>query len=167
LSEERLEQTTINIEWLQKNANQFLDVVEYHKEYKYPDVPNLDVDAALYQNGFTSDEERVKCNEFHTTPLTQKISFIEQLGNNSHAQAIRIIGRNYPEHLEANKLLYNEFSNYLKKIKSEEIIVDYKNRPKLSREGGLSQIDNLIKTKVLGPEQVSLLRGLTKYIQSW
>lgn len=168
LSEERRGLVTANVEWLQKNPELFLEACEYHKEYKYPEIPNLDIDAALYQNGFISDGERFKCDSFHMAPVREKISLLDQFSDlNLRTQAIRVLGRNYPELLSKEGHLYAEFLRYLEKIKLGEMIVNYKNEMRLTSPSALIEIENLSKTQNLSNSQQELLMGLARYIQSW
>src|SRR3972149_11672097 len=131
-----------NVAWLQKNQQLFSEIVEYHKEYKYPDVPNIDVDAALYQIGFIKEHEQLKCNDFHAREPQEKITLVDKFSSlNLRTQAIRILGRNYPEILMKDKSLYAEFSEYLRKIKSGEIIIDYKSGMRLTPQEALFEIE--------------------------
>ena len=168
LNEERLEIVAANLDWLKKNPELFLEVVQYHKEYKYPEIPDLDVDAALYQIGFTSDWERLKCNSFHAVDLPGKISLLDNFSTpNLRTQAIRVLGRNYPTVFSEKRHLYDEFTSYLKKIKLGEMMVNYKNEIRLTPQIALAQIGNLRQTKNLSGVQDNLLIELSKYIQSW
>jgi len=165
LSAERNQLMIDNIDWLQKNQQIFRDIIQHHKEYKYPEIPNIDVDAALYQNGFIKDNEQLICNRFHLADLKEKAEMIEHFNNpNLRAQAIRILGRNYPKALSAN--YQKEFASYLHKIKSGEAVVDYRNESHLAPEEVLTEIAQLQKAGNLNVVQIDLLEELTKYIQS-
>lgn len=168
LSSERLDLMKANLAWIKKNAASFFAISDYHKNYKYPDVPNLDIDAALYQNGFISDSERSKCEKFHAANPGEKLKFISHFSDpNLAKQAIRILGRNYPDILREDNVLCDEFTAYLDKIKSGVLVVNYKNEPHLTPQGVLSEIENLRQTKNLSARQNGLLHDLARYIQSW
>ncbi|EKE01318.1 MAG: hypothetical protein ACD_21C00160G0001 [uncultured bacterium] len=164
LSDERRKLIIDNIGWLQKNTHIFQDVVRYHQEYKYPEVPNLDADAALYQNGFLKDVEQLMCSRFHAVDLREKIDLIKRFTNPSlRIQAIRVLGRNYPEALSDD--LRKEFDEYLDKIRSSEVVVDYRNEAHLTPEAVLAEIKQLQQAGNLSVVQLSLLQELAKYIQ--
>lgn len=166
LSDERRQLVVENVSWIQKNLEHFSAIVHYHKEYKYPEVPNLDVDAALYQNGFIKDTELQLCNRFHAANLSEKVELIKRFTNTQlRMQAIRVLGRNYPEVL--SDAFRQEFVNYLQKIKSGGAIVDYRNSAHTTPEEALAEIKQLQKTENLASLQFKLLEELSRYIQSW
>ena len=167
LNGDRLMLIADNVTWIQKNKQLFLEIAEYHKDYKYPDVPNIDVDAALYQIGFIKEHEQLKCNDFHAREPQEKITLVDKFSSlNLRTQAIRILGRNYPEILIKEKSLNAEFSEYLRKIKSGEIIINYKSEMRLTPQAALVEIENLRQTKNLNERQDNLLTELSRYIQS-
>ncbi|HBC71387.1 MAG TPA: hypothetical protein DCZ38_01205, partial [Coxiellaceae bacterium] len=164
---DRLALMAENVAWLQKNQQLFSEIVEYHKEYKYPDVPNIDVDAALYQIGFIKEHEQLKCNNFHVAQPQEKITLVDRFSAaNLRTQAIRVLGRNYPDILMKEKALYEEFSDYLSKIKSGEVLINYKNEMRLTPKAALAEIENLRQTRNLTETQNNLLTELSRYIQS-
>lgn len=165
LSDERRQLIVNNVNWLQKNPERLSELVRYHKEYKYPEVPNLDVDAALYQNGFIKDIEIQMCNRFHMANLLEKVELIKRFTNpNLRTQAIRILGRNYPEILSDD--LRQEFASYLQKIKSGGAIVDYRNSVHITPEEALAEIKQLQNSGDLSTLKFNLLEELSRYIQS-
>ena len=167
LSSERLKEVAENVLWLQRNRELFAERAAQYKDYKYPEVPDLDVDAALYQLGFVSDMERLQCDRFHAKSPTEKIALVDSFSPNLRAQAIRVLGRNYPHILTASHDLYKKFNSYIETVKSEKVVVNYKNEPRLTRKTALEQIEELSYAQNGSPEQNNLLGDLTKYIQSW
>jgi len=116
LSAERRQLIADNVSWFQKNPECLNAIASYHKEYKYPEIPNLDVDAALYQNGFIKDTELQLCNRFHVANLPEKAEMIKRFTNsNLRAQAIRvweeIILRFYPMLVDKSLLAICKKSN--------------------------------------------------------
>jgi exodeoxyribonuclease-1 len=150
---------------LQKNPQHLNEIVRYHKEYKYPEVPNLDVDAALYQNGFIKDTELQLCNRFHAVSLPEKVGMIKRCANpNLRTQAIRVLGRNYPEILSED--YRREFVSYLQKIKAGGAIVDYRNSVHATPEEVLVEIKQSLSVGNLSALQSKLLEELSRHIQS-
>jgi len=165
LSDERRQLIVSNVSWLQKNPQHLNEIVRYHKEYKYPEVPNLDVDAALYQNGFIKDTELQMCNRFHAVSLPEKVGMIKRFTNpNLRTQAIRVLGRNYPEILSDD--YRQEFVGYLQKIKSGGAIVDYRNSVHATPEEVSAEIKQSLSVGNLSALQSKLLEELSRYIQS-
>ena len=158
LSQESLELITQNLEWIKNNTLEFNKIVLQHKDYQYPYIPNLDVDAALYQNGFIKDIETQMCNKFHLADLAQKNKLINQFSNvNLRTQAIRILARNYPEFLSSE--LKQEFVDYLQQIELGKV-VDYKNSIHLTSRDALEQIASLKNSNNLNELQINLLKEL-------
>ena len=167
LSDERLELMEENIDWLRKNQGLFLEISDYYKNYQYPEIPGLDIDAALYQVGFRSDQDQMECSYFQSADSEAKIDLVDRFFNtNSRTQAIRILGRNYVEVLAKNKDLYQEFASYLKKVRSGSM-VNYKNEVRMSPQAALAEIEVLSQTRELSKKEKGLLEELAKYIQSY
>ncbi|MBU0743944.1 MAG: exodeoxyribonuclease I [Gammaproteobacteria bacterium] len=163
LSDDRLSLIAANVDWLQKNPGLLADIISYHKGYKYPEIPDLDVDAALYQIGFISDGEQVKCNNFHAADLEEKILLLDSFSSpNLRTQAIRVLGRNYPEFLMQKDSLYEEFMAYLDRIKLGEMMLNYKNEIRLTPQVALAEIDNLRQSKNLNTLHSNLLSELSE-----
>jgi len=155
-----------NIDWLKKNDRIFQDIINHHKEYKYPIVPNLDIDAALYQIGFLSDTELNLCNKFHLAKIDEKLKLLEQMPTNLREQAIRILGRNYADKLP-NKIK-EEFNRYLQNIyygDTNHIPVDFKNEKHLTPKCALEKIKILQNSK-LNEIQLNSLNELRQYIEN-
>jgi len=161
LPQERLELITQNLAWIKNNTLEFNKIVATHKDYQYPYIPNLDVDAALYQNGFIKDIETQMCNKFHLADLTQKNKIINQFTNkNLRTQAIRILARNYPEVLADE--FKPEFADYLQQIELGGVL-DYKNAIHLTSKDALEQIAVLKNSNNLSEMQISLLEELSDF----
>ncbi len=167
LGEERLDVVAENKKWLEQNPQIFAEIQNYHKEYKYPAVPNADIDATLYQDPFLSNHEQALCNQFHADSLEEKLVTLERFTNNKlRAQAVRVLGRNYPELLPEPYAA--EFADYLQRInpaEDEVALVDYKNAPKLTPKTALQEIDALRQTD-LNRQKIELLDNLENYIKT-
>jgi exodeoxyribonuclease I len=162
VSDEHHQLIVRNVDWLQKNPRLFQDIIRYHKEYKYPEVPNLDVDAALYQNGFIKEYEQSMCDRFHADDLQEKVKLVERFTNpNLRTQAIRVLGRNYHEVLSGD--YQEEFDNYLLKIKSGKPIIDYRGESRLTPQVALAEIKQLREKGGLSDAQLNLLEELSKF----
>lgn len=166
LSQNRKEQLATNLEWLRSNPELLQAIIHYYKEYKYPVIPNLDVDAALYQNGFLTRDEQLFCDRFHAASLNAKIALLEKFPNNNlRMQALRLLGRNYFNSLPKN--YQDEFVSFVRKAKTQnvnDIMVDYRNEKRLTPITALAQIAELRTTKVLSAQQHDLLNQLEKFI---
>jgi exodeoxyribonuclease I len=157
LSAERQQMITANKEWIAANPGQFEEIVAQQKDYKYPIVPNVDIDAALYQIGFPSDHDQKLCNQFHREDLNGKVGMVDKFSAKLRTQAIRILGRNYPLKLSDN--LQDEFNGYLNNLNQE---VDYKNQLRYSHTQAENDLNELFKGD-LSQQQQNLLQSLVTY----
>ena len=139
----------------------------HHREFRYPLIPDIDPDAALYQNGFLSTEDQALCREFHKAPLEKKGSLIDGLKDRTTRKlARRILFRNFQE--EGVLFPDSDYERYLEKISDPQeaaSLVDYRGEPKLTPFMALSEIEQIRKDKQLDPEQINLLEGLDRYLR--
>jgi exodeoxyribonuclease I len=165
LSPERRLQTEQNKTWLQEHPDLLFEIMNYHKEFIYPKIPDLDIDAALYQNDFFSDNEKQLCDHFHSLPLPDKAVCLDKLQGRLRTLAIRLIGRNYPEYLPEK--YQQEFDVYLDRIapdNEDNALSDYKNKKRLTPKAALLEI-NKLKTNTFDSKKIQLLDELEIYIQ--
>ncbi len=168
LTEERWELAQMNRLWIDRNRDFFMEIISHHREYKYPEIPNLDLDAALYQNGFISHGDRLDCDHFHSLDGVAKVVALESFSNdNLRTQALRILGRNYPQLLARNKQLAAAYRTSVRSFFSDtDTMVSYKNEPRLTKTKALEEITMIKTEKKLNTGEMDLLSELTKYIQS-
>lgn len=167
LSKERIDQAHANKAFLAKHPETLKELCDYHQNYCYPDIENVDLDAALYQRGFPSSlEERLNA-EFHRSYKKQRSQLLEQFLNPKQLeQAIRIIGRNDPESLnETHRHLFNDYLNQVYQAEKENAPIDYKGNSRLTRKAALAEIAELrASQRVLDEQQLQLLEELESYL---
>ncbi|MGB6976102.1 MAG: exonuclease domain-containing protein [Gammaproteobacteria bacterium] len=156
-----------NQNWLNRNSDLLEKIVEYYLEYRYPEIPNLDIDAALYQIGFYSDGEQSLCVRFHQELPDKKILFIDKFQNpNLRAQAIRLIARHYFEHLPEQ--YREEYLAYLQKVNPQhpnEAPLDFRGEHRLTPKAALQEIAELKSSGDLTSKQIELLNELEQYLR--
>jgi exodeoxyribonuclease-1 len=168
IGEERCAVFEKNLSWMQENPDLFQKIVSYYREFRYPFIPDLDPDAALYQVGFYSRADEKCCRMFHKASLDQKASIISQFSNPvARILARRIINRNYLE----NNLSQNDKDHqaYLKRINpltEEDAIVDYRGDKRTTPSGALVEINQLKQAGDLDDHQKQLLDDLEEYIRN-
>ncbi len=166
LSRERGESAEENIRWLQENPTLFQSIIEHYRNFRYPEIPALDADAALYQMGFLSKKARALCQEFHAAPLNGKKELINQFPTTeTRTLAGRILSRNFPENLSKN--LIREFGTYMQQvnpISSDDALMDYRGAPRTTPASALADIIELQNDPGLDREQLNLLDDLKGYI---
>ncbi|HXH54777.1 MAG TPA: exonuclease domain-containing protein [Gammaproteobacteria bacterium] len=167
LDAERVALANSNKRWLKENEALLAFVSDYHLNYEYPVVPDIDVDASLYVNGFWTSEEAAFCKEFHRAMPDKKSKMIEAVHNpNLSALAIRILGRHFPDFLNSEQGQY--FSNYLAKINNNTTapIIDYKSNARLTPKLALQKIAEIRNENSLDDEQRVLLNDLELRLQT-
>uniref|UniRef100_A0A2A4T4Q7 Exodeoxyribonuclease I n=1 Tax=SAR324 cluster bacterium TaxID=2024889 RepID=A0A2A4T4Q7_9DELT len=167
LSDERKILVEANKTWLQENPVIFEAIIRYHQEFKYPEIPDLDTDAALYQNGFLSRDEQALSRKFQHAGAEQRLEIIGQFPSAAmRTLASRLLFRNYPE--EAPSMMVEEFALYLEQVNPEgdqAALVDYKGGRRTTPLVALHEITELKEQGDLDLEQLKLLEELEEYIQ--
>jgi len=167
LSEDRQAIVEENKDWLQSHTQLFRKIIQYHREFNYPKIPDLDIDAALYQKEFLSGQEQALCRRFHAASLAQKVEIVSQFQDVEMRQlASRLLCRNYPDNLPT--MLTKDFEDYMRRVnpKSEdEALRDHKNKKRTTPLDALTEIDKLRNEATLDSQQLELLNELENYLK--
>lgn len=166
LDSSRLEIAEANKQWLQDNPDLLQAIADHHRHYKYPKVPNLDIDAALYELDFPTNREEFLFQRFHLATPEEKATVASQFPNPIRKeQAIRIIGRNYPELLPSqDKIIFDEYLANLCNPEQFKPALDYRNEAKLMPWQAIEEIESLRDSGELDTEQLQLLDELQQYL---
>ncbi len=160
LSDDRKNIFVDNQSWLEKNSVLFKAISDFYQHEKYPEVSGCDADAALYMIDFPTPKEENVFRQFHAAKDDKKESVALQIQHPvRQAQAMRILGRHFREHL--SEKYQHDFEEYLKTTP-----IDFRGEKKLTRENALVEIDQLMKNKVLDEEQQKLLGGLKYFVET-
>jgi len=157
-----------NRKWLQTNESLMLEMIRYHREYRYPEVPNVDADAALYDIGFMSKKDEEICRQFHAADIREKGRLIERLTTPTHQElARRLMVRNFPKDVSGK--LARQFSRFLKHVhpaSDEDALVDYRGQRRLTPTVALKEIKSLREEGALGKSQKKVLDDLERYLEN-
>jgi len=164
---DRRVQTEQNIEWLKTHPAEFEALIQHHRRYRYPFIPNLDPDAGLYQNGFLPRADEALCREFHAASLSGKVDLIRRFKNReARILAARLLFRNYPE--EIPEALVRESEAHRQRICCGGPMSDFNGSPRITPQRARIEVRALRQTPGLDGEQQDLLDGLEKDIsQRW
>ncbi len=166
LDETRQKQCEENLAWIKSNPKIFHEIKSYHREYKYPDVPNIDVDASLYQSGFLTPAEQQLSVRFHKAKPSEKMTIAREFKNPSlREMAIRLVGRNHPDCLDqaAEKIFSARLRDIYQKDASEAPI-DYRSERQLTAPVALAKIDQALAQSDISSRRKELLLGLKDYL---
>ncbi len=156
-----------NRKWLQTNEKLMLEMIRYHREYRYPEVPDVDADAALYDIGFMSKKDEEICRQFHAADIREKGRLIERLTTPTHQDlARRLMVRNFPKDVSGK--LARQFSRFLKRVHpatDEDALVDYRGQRRLTPAVALEEIKSLRDEGNLGKIQEKVLDDLERYLK--
>jgi exodeoxyribonuclease I len=156
-----------NKQWLQDNPEIFQKIIAYHRAFIFPVLPQTDVEAALYHNGFWSDEEMLLCRRFHQAPPAKKAELLQQIKNPKlKTLALRLLARHFPEVLNAAQ--QEEYAAYLHRLNAAETtepVVDFQGNKRLNPQMALLEMQTL-NQQTFDAEQLTLLQGLKEYLQS-
>ncbi len=166
-SSERLEIVKSNLVWIVENDLLFQKVIAFHQAFRYPEIPNIDEDAALYQMGFLTKAEEKYCQRFHTAPVSEKATLVDGFQRNEISTlASRILYRNYLENLPER--LHPGFATYMEKVHPEQqtsAMVDYRGTYRTTPTDALKEIEVLTKDPSIDAHQQHLLQELADHIQ--
>ncbi len=139
-----------NLAVIRQNGERFFDMIHYHREYKYPVIQNLDLDAALYQDGFFSAQEKKQSHQFHRalskySKEDKKNSLLDQIQSPRIKKiAGRILVRNFND-TTIDSIKYLTHVKALKSTKSEHRVIGYRNDTKFNYSDGLRELKEIEK----------------------
>lgn len=168
INPERLAIAEKNKQWLQDNTEILKAICHYHMEFKYEEVPNCDIDAALYQIGFPSQRDEFLFRQFHEAIPTEKANIVKQFPNaQRREQAWRVLGRFYLEHLsDIEKAVYEDYIQHALTNSKEKRLINFKNEYSLTLCEAREQLAELLEKNELDEQQKSLLVELNEYYDS-
>jgi exodeoxyribonuclease-1 len=167
ITEERKKCVAENLTWIVGHPKLFVEIIQYHQQFRYPEIPDLDPDAALYQMGFLSRSEEQRCRQFHAAEPRDKAQLLKHFEREEiRTLAARILFRNFPD--EAPLSGKKEFDRYLERVnaaRAEEALCDYKGARRMTPVEALLEIDRLNRERDLDSEQRRLLGDLGLYLR--
>lgn len=167
ISDERLAIVDENIKWLQSEKDTFYKLINYYREFEYQDYPNVDVDAALYINGFMTKEETRLCHKFNRSSYDQLQSIINEFPEGSLKElAQRAFLRNFFDEISGDS--YKDFENYLKAVNpldNNDAMLDFRGEKKMTPVTALEDIKTIRKEQELDDEQLMLIKEIENYIE--
>ncbi len=155
-----------NLQWLQEQQVILREIIHYHQHYRYPEIPNLDVDAALYEIGFPDREETEQMQRFHAAGIKKKGELIDHFQRPEYRKlAKRVLFRNYPGFFTGD--FTKERLSLKQKInpaRKEEAMLDYAGRERLTPREALAEIKKFKSSLAITSEDLNLLEELERYL---
>lgn len=154
ISPERLTLAEHAVQRLLSDSTLLHAIANYHQHYKYPNIPHVDIDAALYTMPFPTPQEEAAFRDFHKAKAQDKLDIAQRFPNKKrYEQALRIMARHYPQFVpEAQLSEFNEYKN--------AAAIDFRGESKMTQHMLQQQLQEL-QQKELSPEQLALLNEIT------
>jgi len=180
LSEEQRASVEKNRSSVHDNPDKWLflrKIVEYHREFKYPSVPEADLDSLLYQSPFFTKSEKREMEQFHRSSMEEKSAMVERMATSRiKSLAIRILFRNYPKE-NISSSIYSAYRNYMERVRcrSNEVdkkLIGFKREDRLVPEKAIEEIRQIFHNadvsdnQKLDGEQKKILEWIEEYILS-
>jgi exodeoxyribonuclease-1 len=156
-----------NIEKILSHPDSFLKTIHHHQEYRYPLIPEIDLDAALYQSGFFSFSEKKEIHRFHSSADKNKAAVCDTFANGRVKEmAARILLRNFEDHSSVRNKAYTDHLRRLLSQSSEDHIVGFRNDVKYGVVQGMRDLREIQEQeKELTPLQKEILVWLKCYLE--
>ncbi len=156
-----------NLDFIKQNMSGFEKAAEFHRNFEYPQVPDIDLDADLYQGGFFSSQDKKEIAIFHKTEEKKRYQITQSFQSNRvRMLAQRILVRNFNEKPGCAP----EFHAHLKRllgIDPDKPIKGYKEDVKRTCAKALAEIEKIEAEAIqsFDSSQKNLLKGLKSHIQ--
>ena len=157
-----------NLGWLKSEPDLLARITDVHRRFCYPEIPDLDPDAALYQDGFFSRREETWCRQFHSVLPGERSALVDQAPSQRlRHMAVRILLRNDPDPSRSD--MADHWIELMRRVNPEsedEAMVDYRGQRRTTPRGALAEIDRCLAENGLSPKKIEILESLKGYIRS-
>jgi exodeoxyribonuclease-1 len=166
-----------NIDKIAHHWGKFFEFSQYHREYKHAFIPDMDPDAALYQDGFFTNQEKKQSKLFHELLYPQKQEMIKKIKSpRIKILASRILARNFENKLDQVDQINQmdqtddtDYQLYLDRLSSsleKDQIIGYKNDSKFNCKQGLQELRE-VKQEFLNPNPKTkkMIHWIKEYIE--
>lgn len=161
IPEEKKRLAEINLAFLEKEPSLIEELAGYHVWFSYPYIPDLDADAALYQDGFFTNREKQDCLRFHQAGPETKNSLAEEMASGRlRTMAKRIIARNFSENGSADSS-----ERGVTHMPCDETIKGFREDLKRTFQDAAEELEQY-KNTGLDEEQAMIADQLEKYLNS-
>lgn len=141
-------------------------IAAHHRHYTYPEVPDVDADAALYVHGFWSDDELRRFAAFHAAAPAECCDRLKVLVDPvARELAARLVGRNFPPPCPTP--FASAWNRHLRRIdpcRGAPAPVDHRGRPRRTPEAARQEIAARLAAEDTPAADRDLLAGLARYL---
>lgn len=157
-----------NLDFIKQNMSRFEKTITFHRNFKYPQVPDIDPDADLYQGGFFSFKDKKEIAAFHDAEEQKRGRIVRNFQSERvRMLAQRILVRSFNERPE----FFPEFCKHLRGLSGKDpkhSIKGYKEDVKLTCAEALKEIERIEADVMQASDsgQKDLLKWLKDHIQN-
>ncbi|MGM0643382.1 MAG: exonuclease domain-containing protein [Thermodesulfobacteriota bacterium] len=157
--------TDYNLQLLERKPDLLEKLIEYHVNFAYRYIPDLDPDAALYQDGFFTRSEKCESLRFHQAGPAEKSAVADSMENSrTRTLAKRILGRNfYSGSTESDSGPADEFGRV--QLPMEETVKGFRDDVKLTVKAAADELEEHRK-RDLDLEQAKIAQQLDLFLRS-
>lgn len=153
-----------HLAWVATHPQAFAALIERHRRFRHPPVPDLDPDAGLYQNGFLPRSDEALCRVFHEVSWEERRLLHERFSSpQARLLARRLIFRNFPGGPPPE--LAREAEEHLRHIAGGLPARDHAGRTRRTPQEALAEIERLEKAPETDAEARALLAELRREIR--
>lgn len=162
---DRLARMNDNRRLLEARPDLLALIGDYHRNFRYPDVPDIDVDASLYAD-FLSPQEEMACWRFRAAARDALPVLVAEMPTHRlSALALRALGRNYPEILSGSAgAEFEAFMRCVNPAESGAALVDYKGGTRYTPSAAMARIVEIV-AEPRTAEELVILAGLQGYLK--
>ena len=161
----RQTQMQTNLLWLRDHPNELEMIVDHYCRFRYPVVPDLDPDAALYEIGFPSKHDEQLCWRFVRADLDEQLALCDQFQNKVYKElAQRLLLRNIRPLPSSLKPLFEKWMGNVNPASSKEALKDYRGERRRTPTETRLEINRLRTEKELTITEESALDNLEGYL---
>lgn len=155
----------MNLELVEKDSGLLRNLADYHVSFAYPYIPDLDADAALYQEGFFTYREKEESLRFHRAGREEKRALADETASaRLRTIAKRIIARNFsPDDIPDSLKLEKECG--VSRMPYDETIKGFRDDMKRTLQDAAYELARYKNTD-LDEEQSIIADQLKKYLDS-
>ncbi len=159
-----------NLSEIRKREQQFLAFVSRQIAYRYPEIPDMDPDAALYQDGFFTSREKIECERFHRASMEMK-PVIQQRIESLRIKVLagRVLARNFTDSapMEAIEEMQRHRGRLISDLESDAV-KGFRGDIKRNRSQALAELTQVVNKDDPGSDEGRrrMLDWLKTYLKS-
>lgn len=150
-----------------QHPNLFESIIQYHQNFRYPDVKNCDAAAALYQVGFPTPKDEKLFQQFHAAKPEEKSAIAAQFSNPTHRiLASRILGQYFSKYASQKDVeIYNQHLASVFTMDESAARINFRGQPALTLTRAREEITAILaKAEKTDKQQLCILQNYRGYL---